>query len=291
MPESKTLDTLVEDIYQLFDPSIDHEVKEENLEDFCTTLKDVLRNRLRASDPNRDTGLRFSSLGRPDRQAWFDAHPVDGGKEQMLPKTFLKFLYGDVIESLLLFLVKEAGHTVTDEQREVEVDGVLGHIDCIIDGVVVDVKSASPYGYKKFENRSVTEDDPFGYVDQLAGYANVLTPEEDAAWLAMDKVSGDLCVSPLTKMVIKYHQPSERIERLRDVISRDEPPPFCAEPVADGKSGNEKLPTTPCGYCAHKARCHPGLRTFLYSTGPRFLTKVVETPKVPEVVQEIDVEG
>lgn len=280
------LNTLVEDVYRLFDPEVDHEVSEENLESFCSGLKDLLRSRLAKSKPHTGA-LRFSSLGRPDRQAWFDAHPVDGGKEQMLPKTYLKFMYGDVIEQLLLFLVKEAGHKVEMEQAEVEVDGVLGHIDCIIDGVVVDVKSASPYGYKKFENRTVTEDDPFGYVYQLSGYANVLTPGKDAAWLAMDKVSGDICISPLSSTVIKYHQPEERIKVLRNVLSSDVPPPLCAEPVPDGKSGNMKLPTTPCGYCAHKFRCHPGLRTFIYSTGPRFLTEVVKTPDVFEVTGDI----
>lgn len=228
--------------------------------------------------------LRFSSLGRPDRQLWFMAHPEEGSQEKVTAKTYFKFLYGDVIEALLLFLVKEAGHVVEREQEEIEVEGVKGHIDAIIDGTVVDVKSASPFGFKKFKEGRVLEEDPFGYVQQLAGYADVLTPGVGAAWLAMDKVSGDLCVSTLSSSVIDDNRPAPRIDHLREVIASDEVPALCHDPVPFGKSGNEKLPT-PCSYCPFKFRCHPSLRAFAYSSGPVFLTRVVEEPKVFEIVK------
>jgi hypothetical protein len=162
------------------------------------------------------------------------------------------------------------------------VDGVLGHIDAIVDGVLVDVKSASPYGYKKFKYNSVVEDDPFGYTQQLAGYSSVLTPDQGAAWVAFDKVHGDICVSDLSASIIADYPPKERIERLRDVIDMEEPPERCYEDVPDGKSGNRKLDTG-CAYCGFKHECWPGLRTFLYSTGPRYLTKVVREPDVKEI--------
>jgi len=277
----KTLATLVEDIFHLFDPNEMHEPNEDNLNEFAENIKAIMRTRLASREDVRNP-LRFSSLGKPDRQLWYDAHP-DGDEEDFTAKTFFKFLYGDVIEQLVLFLAKEAGHRVEMEQGEVEVDGVLGHIDAKIDGVVVDVKSASPYGYKKFESNSVVGDDPFGYVAQLSGYADVLTPGEAAAWVAFDKVSGDICVSSLSSSIIKDHKPGPRIEHLKEVINAQDPPGLCYVPIPDGKSGNLKLPT-PCSYCKHKRRCHPGLRTFLYSTGPRFLTNVSKTPEVPELI-------
>jgi len=278
---NKTLSTLVEDIYFLFDPEVHHEPSEENLEAFCNSMKDLLRSRLSKYNPP-ESPLRFSSLGKPNRQMWYEAHPVDGGKEAMLPKTYLKFMYGDIIEQMLLFLAKESGHIVENEQGEVEVDGVKGHIDAIIDGVVVDVKSASPYGYKKFEEGTVTEDDPFGYVAQLSGYASVLTPGEGAAWLAQDKVSGDICVSTISSVIVRHHDPKERIAELRAAIAKPEPPERCYEDKPDGKSGNRKLDTG-CSYCSHKFRCWPTLRGFAYSTGPRYLTVVERVPDVPEI--------
>ena len=278
---TKQLNTLVEDIYALFDPNKGHEPCEENLEEVAQSIKEILRVRLAQREDVRSP-LRFSALGRKDRQVWYDAHP-DGKEEELSPKTYFKFLYGDIIEQLILFLAREAGHSVEATQAEVEVDGVKGHIDAIVDGVVIDVKSASPFGYKKFETNSVTEDDPFGYVDQLAGYTNVLTPGKGGAWIAFDKVSGDICVSSLSSSVVKDHEPSKRITHLKKVIEQDEPPARCYEPVPDGKSGNLKLPT-PCSYCKHKFRCHPGVRTFLYSGSPRFLTRVVKEPEVKEVI-------
>jgi len=226
--------------------------------------------------------LRFSALGKKNRQIWYEAHQ-DGSAETLSPKTLFKFLYGDVIEALLLFLVVEAGHQVTEAQAEVEVDGVLGHIDCLIDGVVVDVKSASSFGYKKFEDGSIlTGNDSFGYTEQLSGYASVLTPNQRAAWLAMDKVSGDICVTYLPVDIINKNKPEQRIEELKNVIEQHDPPERCYPEVPEGKSGNLRLGTQ-CGYCAHKHRCWPDLRTFLYSSGPKFFTKIVKEPNVFEV--------
>jgi len=275
------LKALPQDIFSLLSPDTDHTPSEENLDTFCENLKRTLRNRLKKQE-ERSTALRFSSLGKPDRQLWYDSHPIPGTKEPMVPKTYLKFLYGDIIEELLLFLAKEAGHSVEDEQREVEVDGVFGHIDARIDGTIVDVKSASSFGYQKFERGTIFQDDPFGYIAQLSGYAAVLTPGKEAAWLANDKVTGDICVTALPPVVIDHHLPSERITHLKQVVASDTPPNHCYQPVPDGKSGNMKLDTG-CSYCSHKFRCWPGLRGFAYSNGPKYLTTVARLPDVPEI--------
>lgn len=277
VPELKTLP---QDIYDLFDPAKEHVPDERNLEEFADNLKDILRTRLSAR-PEVSNPLRFSSLGKPDRQIWMDANPT-GDERPLNGKTYFKFLYGDVIECLVLFLAKEAGHVVESPQAEVEVDGVKGHIDAVIDGVVVDVKSAAPHGFKKFLYGDILNDDPFGYVHQLSGYSSVLTPGADAAWVAMDKVSGSLTVSVLSKDVIKDNEPLPRITHLKEVLSNGDAPPPCYHPIPDGKSGNMKL-ATGCSYCKHINRCWPSARKFLYSTGPRYLTTVVKTPDVPEV--------
>ena len=43
-------------------------------------------------------------------------------------------------------LASISGHKVTQQQKQVEVEGVKGHQDCFIDGVLVDCKSASGRG-------------------------------------------------------------------------------------------------------------------------------------------------
>ena len=273
------IETLVDDIYHLFDPNETHTPNEKNLEEFAENIKQLLRLRLSKRE-SLTNPLRFSSLGRPDRQLWYMAKGTPS--EDLSAKTYFKFLYGDVIEQLLVFLTKEAGHTVEMEQAEVEVDGVKGHIDCTIDGVLVDIKSSSPMGYPKFVKQEVHINDPFGYVQQLSGYAQVVTPGERAAWLAFNKVSGDICVSPLSHSIIKDYPVDERISHLKGVIARDDPPNRCYPDEEDGKSGNRKLGTG-CSYCAFKHTCWPNLRTFLYSNGPRYLTNVAKVPDVLEI--------
>lgn len=269
------ISTLVADIYNVLDGDNDHECSEDFLEMVAEQLKDTLRSRLRSQ--SHGGSIRFSSLGKPDCQVWFGVnHPEVG--EKISPETQMKFLYGDVLEILLLFLAKEAGHDVSQEQAEVEEDGVLGHIDAVIDGHVVDVKSASSYAFRKFESDWTGEDDPFGYTAQLGGYCNVL--EKPGAFLAINKESGGLALSRISPALVESNPPSTHIDRQRAAVALDSVP-RCFSPVPDGKSGNEKLGLN-CSYCSYKKSCWPGLRGFLYSGKPRFLTKVVREPDVLE---------
>ena len=277
------INTLVPDIYNLFSPEQEHIVNEDNLQTFLSNLGNTIRRRLKGEQRN-GFFLRFSGLGKPDRQLWYDSREYEG--EALSPKTYFKFLYGDILEETLLFLAKEAGHEVTDEQKEVDCLGVKGHIDAKIDGVVVDVKSASPFGFKKFKEGSLIEDDSFGYIQQISGYATVESPNESAAFLACDKVSGELALMGVSSSVIASHPPGPRIEHLREIIGGDIPPPRCFPDEADGKSGNRKLGTR-CSYCSHKFRCWEGLRGFAYSTGPRYLTHVERVPDVYEFTSSV----
>lgn len=281
------INTLVDDIYHVLDQDNDHIASEENLAALGGTVVEVMRDFLRVRDPSKIGKLRFSGIGKQPRQLWYDAHEDPANAEDMQPEAMMKFLYGHLIEAVLLFLAKEAGHDVSDEQAEVEVDGVKGHMDAVIDGHVVDVKSASPFGFKKFAAGELEpKDDAFGYIRQLSGYASVRGLP--AAFLAADKVAGKLALSPLSKYAIAAHDPAPRIKYLKEVLADPAPPPRCYPEEEDGKSGNMKLGMG-CSYCKHKHTCWAdanegkGLRLFAYSTGPRWLTQVKRVPDVYEV--------
>ena len=127
-------------------------------------LKDWLTPRA-----NQKPTLRMSNIGRPQRQLWFDMKRDSYGGG-VSPPTMIKFLYGHILERVVLFLTELAGHEVTDEQKEIKVSGILGHMDCKIDDEVVDIKSASNFSFRKFKNSTIENDDPFGYVEQVSGY-------------------------------------------------------------------------------------------------------------------------
>lgn len=284
--EGRDPKTLPEDIYSILCETNDHEVSEENVQWAGELFKELLRTRL--TKRNQKTGeevLRFSALGKKDRQIWYMANKPETA-EVIPPKTMFKFLYGDVIEVLLLFLAKESGHNVEDTQKKVTEDGVHGSIDARIDGVLVDVKSASSYSFAKFRSGEYVFDDPFGYISQISGYANALGTDR-AGFLVADKVHGDIAFVEVDKLLIEGNPPGPRIKKLKEVIHEDTPPARCYTDIPEGKSGNRKLGIG-CSYCPFKDTCWAdanggqGLRKFFYSRGPVWLTEVKREPKVNE---------
>lgn len=279
-------ETIPEDIYKLLEDDNHHEANEENIQWAGEAFKALLRDRLTKREvKSGEDVLRFSSIGKPDRQLWMLANKSET-LEKMGGKQNFKFLYGDCIELLLLFLAAEAGHEVTRQQEELEVDGIKGHIDAVIDGVLVDSKSASRFAYPKFADGTYVFDDPFGYVPQLSAYAHAADLDK-AGFLVACKDTGEICYAPLDQSYIRGNRPSERIKRVRDVIDLPEPPGRCYDDVPEGKSGNRRLGVG-CSYCAAKTECWKdsnsgaGLRKFYYSGGPKWFTVVKKEPKVAE---------
>jgi len=271
------IDTLVQDVQKLFDG---HEFNPVNVERMSNQITGDLIKRFSEYGADRAKTLRMSNIGQPFRKLWFQLKSGTPG-EALSPETKLKFLYGNLLEELLLMLALEAGHDVVDTQREVEVDGVLGHIDAIIDGVLVDTKSASSFSWNKFNNGGLKYDDPFGYIGQLSGYSAALGGC-DAAFFVVDKTLGKLCLDRYSGPDLAEYNVRKRIADAREVLSKDEPPAeYCYEDVPEGKSGNMKL-SVGCSYCDHKFNCRPGLRVFNSYRGPIFLTQVAREPRMQE---------
>ena len=276
---TKSIETLVADIYDLFRRD-DWNPDPDLVRDFGLKLGQHIANR--ASESRGQPSLRLSNLGTPDRKLWFTVNAPEKS-EPLPPEARIKFLFGDILEELLLFLAKEAGHDVQGQQDEIEINGVKGHRDAVIDGRVVDCKSASSYSFRKFESNGLRSDDPFGYLNQLGSYlagSPDATERDVASFLVIDKTLGKITLDTYPKDDTDYDQ---LVEHKRSVLALPEPPPEkCYPDEPEGKSGNRKL-AVGCSYCPFKHDCWEGLRTFIYSTGPTFLTEVVKEPKVPEV--------
>lgn len=280
--EAKSITTLIPDIHSLLEGEID--LDKGKVEEFSSSLSSLLVDRLTKSDYS--PALRMSNFGTPcSRQIWYKINTPEDA-EPLPPEARLKFLFGDILEELLLFLAKEAGHDVRGEQDELDVEGVKGHRDAVIDGVTVDVKSANARSFAHFKAGALSYDNPFhaAYLDQIdlyleAGRNDPLVKEKKVgAFLAFDKERGGICLSYHGKQDRDY---SKEVDKKNLMLAAEDPPPRGFEDVEDGKSGNRKLGLG-CSYCSFKDKCWPNLRTFIYSNGPRFLTKVVRVPDVPE---------
>jgi hypothetical protein len=271
----KTINTLIDDIYNVLDKGA--EPTEKYVKELSDNLSKIIADTIRNYQKERKGTLRMSNVGRPcTRQLWYEANGEKG--EDLPPPLKLRFMYGNVVEEILLYLAKEAGHTVTHEQEEVELHGIKGHMDAVIDDVVVDVKSASSYAFNKFKDGTLADNDSFGYIAQISGYAKALNKNQ-GAFLAMDKNSGELALLKVNTDIMDI---DEKVKTVKALVNSPELPSRSFRPEPDGMSGNMKLGSS-CRYCGFKRSCYPEVRAFKYSNGMKYLTKVVKVPNVEEV--------
>jgi len=274
-----TITTLVSDIYNVL------QTGEGYTDAVAKWVADDIRHSLIRQTTPREAkaSLRLSGLGTPcKRKLWYSVNKT-GTAQALRPATLNKFIFGDMMESHILGLAMAAGHDVQGMQDQVNVYGILGHRDCIIDGMLVDVKSASTYGMRKFKDNGLRDDDPFGYLSQLSSYLHgsqddpLLTEKNKAAFLAVDKQHGNILLD-IYDLSDEMANKRNEVHNAKNLVAKKSPPerPFSDE--ADGKSGNRKLCMT-CSYCDYKNTCWPDLRTFLYKGGPRYLTKVEREPR------------
>ena len=98
----KNIETLVEDIYNLFNLSpIERDEKE--VDELIDKFGDMLKVHIKEfmySKP-REGSLRLSAIGKPNRQLWYDVN-TKTTEESLPPSTRIKFLYGYILEELLL---------------------------------------------------------------------------------------------------------------------------------------------------------------------------------------------
>ena len=206
-----TIDTLLPDMMRVLEEANRGEgapaLKPEAQEFFDKAMADILKKGLQGKGGKRvrtPKTLYISEIGHPcHRKLWFKVRPELFTAVDINGKALFKFLYGDIIEALVLTLAIQAGHEVTHYQHPIEFevkDGwkIRGRLDAVIDGVLIDVKSASSMSMKKFHDiGKLIGDDQFGYIMQLLTYwSNLEGVSSETGFLAVDKTDGTM-VLPL----------------------------------------------------------------------------------------------
>lgn len=278
---AKTIHTVITDIQALVEKK-DGWWTDELSKSFSEDVASRLKEKFNSASPTPT--LRLSQMGPKCPCALWHSIHSPGEAETLPPWAEIKFAFGHILEALVITLVKAAGHEVTGEQDAVYVDGVKGHRDAVVDGCIVDVKSASSLAFKKFKDKSLESSDSFGYLEQLDGYlagslADPLVRVKDRAYIiAIDKTLGHVC---LYEHKFRKEHIHARVGEYKKIVNLVEPPACGCAVVADGKSGNLKLDMR-ASYSPQKYQCNPKLRKFIYANGPVWLTKVERKPDVPE---------
>lgn len=298
---TKLITNLSTDIYNVLDSTVEHSPDEVLAAGYAMRIGGEFAKATLKRDKPREKGkLWASDLGKKClRQHWYNFNMPEAGSS-LLGHTKFKFLYGNILEEAVLYMAEEAGHEVKELQTRVEYNlvrpvkdwTISGRIDAVIDGVLVDVKSTSSFGYARYKYGINDGNDSFGYIQQLSFYHAFGTFDKSATqagFVWIDKQNGHITYtdSPLDSS----EQLIDKANAIIDAVETDDeqvvPKGFAPEPY--GKSGNMAL-AMPCSYCQFKRECWKasnggkGVRTFAYSHKPVDLVEVKREPKAPEIL-------
>lgn len=262
----------------------------------------IAAERFTPSETER-TGIGMSSLGSPcGRKLWYKVHRrTEAGTVD--PEMIGTFFYGDILEVLVLALAKAAGHEVVGMQDTLEINGIKGHRDAVIDGMTVDVKSASSFSFNKFKNGRLKDNDSFGYISQLSSYVYagkddpLVTNKTQGAFLVVSKERFNLFLD-IHDFEEELKTKEQEVEDVKKMLEGPMPPRSFEEeddgyykgrgPGKEFKKNGNKVLGNMCGYCEYKKICWPSLRAFVYSEGTpqqkiKYFTKIKKEPAVPEL--------
>ena len=209
--------------------------------------------------------LRMSNIGRPTCQLWFEKNKP----ETALPKptTFvMNMMLGDIVEAVFKGLLTESGVDFDDTDKVTLKVGdsndtrVSGSYDLILGDAVDDIKSASDWSYRnKFESYdTLKKSDPFGYVGQLAGYAQA-SDKRAGGWWVVNKANGSFKYVPAAIDMRK------ELTKLKETVEKVNENKFerCFEAVPEtyrGKPSGNMVLNDNCKFCDYRFECWPNMQ-------------------------------
>lgn len=212
--------------------------------------------------------LRMSNIGHNLRQLHMQKL---FGRQAMSPDTKMRMLHGDIVEALGILIVKSAGIKILEQHKKVvlDVDGfqLPGELDLIVENEdtgepeIIDIKSTS-YARKFVDIVTLAEDDSFGYLPQLFGYAEADKKKAGGFWV-FDKLGGAFKSVEVTRAVYDSLKESA-LKKIKDTVNHfrndEEIPPcpgFTKETFYGKETGNYVL-SDKCKFCDFKELCHIG---------------------------------
>ena len=244
-------------------------------------IGEALKRQFGSRTKRRKFQLRMSNVGRPSCQLWFEKNQPE--KSDPLPTTFvMNMMLGDIVEAVFKGLMKEAKIKFEDSDKvylNVADEKVSGTYDLVLNDAVDDIKSASDWSYRnKFESfDTLSADDAFGYVGQLAGYAKALG-KKAGGWWVVNKANGSFKYVPAENIDV-----DNEVKKLEENVKVVKSNVFkrCYESEEEtfrGKPTGNRVLSKTCSFCRYKHSCWENLQEL-----PSLLSKAKE-PKIVSYV-------
>lgn len=207
--------------------------------------------------------LRMSNVGRDYCQLWFDKN----SPEDAVPHStnfIINMMMGDIAEAVFKGLLTQAGVAYANGDKVTLVAGehtIYGTPDLSTEGAVDDVKSASPWSYtnKFIDYQTLHDNDSFGYVGQLAGYAKAMGIKP-GGWWVINKANGEF--KYVAAEGIDLDAEVKKIEQKADKL-KENTFERCYEAIPETyrkkETGNLILGRE-CGWCSYRYKCWDGLQ-------------------------------
>jgi|TARA_E500000318_G_scaffold91755_1_gene90130 hypothetical protein len=213
--------------------------------------------------------IRMSGLGRPLCQLIAER---DGVEQEMDYNSLLRFLFGDITEAIMMYVLRESGINIVEAQKPVslELDGHLinGTLDVIIEDElgqkkVWDIKSSSEWAFRyKYKQGydAMKESDLFGYLMQGHLYAEA-TGLLFGGWIVINKSSGEILFVEAPEWqdedrAYYLKEAREKIKALTDPSTKIKKYEPQFEIHKKEKTGNKLLPKE-CSLCSFRNHCWP----------------------------------
>jgi len=238
---------------------------EETAKKIGAEVADAVIRQFGSGKSRGDFRLRMSNIGRPTCQLWFEKNKP----ETALPKptTFvMNMMLGDIVEAVFKGLLTESGVDFDDTDKVTLKVGdsndtrVSGSYDLIMGGAVDDIKSASDWSYRnKFDSyETLKNSDPFGYVGQLAGYAQA-SDKRAGGWWVVNKANGSFKYVPAAIDMRK------ELTKLKETVEKVNENKFerCFEAVPEtyrGKPSGNMVLNDNCKFCDYRFECWPDMK-------------------------------
>jgi hypothetical protein len=246
-------------------------------------IGEALKRQFGSRTKRRKFQLRMSNVGRPTCQLWFEKNQPE--KSHPLPTTFvMNMMLGDIVEAVFKGLLREAKVKFDDSDKvflNIGNQKVSGTYDLVLNDAVDDIKSASDWSYRnKFDSfDTVSADDAFGYVGQLAGYAKAVG-KKAGGWWVVNKANGSFKYVPADNIDV-----DKEVEKLEENVKKVESNKFercydSEEETFRGKPTGNRVLSKTCSFCRYKHACWETLQE---------LPSLVSQAKDPKIVSYVSI--
>ena len=258
----------------------DSTLSEEVVEQIVSDVRAALTRQFVDKRDNKFS-LRMSNVGRDYCQLWFDKN----SPEDAVPHStnfIINMMMGDIAEAVFKGLLTQSGVAYANGDKVTLVAGehtIYGTPDLSTEGAVDDVKSASPWSYtnKFVDYQTLHDNDSFGYVGQLAGYAKAMGIKP-GGWWVINKANGEF--KYVAAEGIDLDAEVKKIEQKADKL-KENTFERCYEAIPETyrkkETGNLVLGRE-CSWCSYRYKCWEGLQE-----KPSLVSKAANPPMVSYV--------